>query len=396
MKRLLWVSCSFYLLIGVTSVVAGALLPELLSYYKRDYSDGGTLLFAQFIGFLAGVLASPEGNRAIGRKNMLLIVLGLLAISYATFGNLPPWYGVVAIAMVTGLCSGAIEAAIGSMIIDTVKENTAVAMSRLEVFFGLGALSMPAVVSLLIVYDKWQLALYMIAAFSVVLMLVWFRMDLSVVTQQENAGHQEPGNGPKLPYDREDMPIVGTFILFFFLYVGVEMSIANYMPSIFIELSRIDSSVASLSVTFFWGAMTMGRLFAGRIAQRVGYTSYLLWSCLLSLLMLTGLTLVTDIRYAFILIVLLGLSMAGIFAIALLLANRLLPGRTERTTSLLIASAGIGGACLSYLTGLGMEVLSVAKTMWGLVGFTLIMLLTMSFLSRHKKRKQQQEQIDLV
>ncbi len=377
-------------------MVAGALLPELLSYYKRDYSDGGTVLFAQFIGFLAGVLASPEGNRAIGRKNMLLLALGLLAISYATFGNLPPWYGVIGIAFVAGLCSGTIEAAIGSMIIDSVKENTAVAMSRLEVFFGIGALTMPAVVSVLIVYENWQLALYMIAAFSVLLMIVWFRTDLPVVSHQEPVARPEQGKGGRLPYDRGDMPIVATFIFFFFLYVGIEMSIANYMPSIFIELSRVDSSVASLSVTFFWGAMSVGRLFAGRIAQKIGYTGYLLWSCILSLLVLTTLPMLADIRYAFLSIVLLGLSMSGIFAIALLLANRMLPGRTERTTSLLIASAGIGGACLSYLTGLGMEELSVTKTLWGLVGFTLIMLLTMSFLSRQKKRTKTRKEMDLT
>ncbi|MXO79965.1 MFS transporter, partial [Paenibacillus sp. OT2-17] len=70
MKRLFALSCAFYLLIGITSVVLGALLPVLLPYYGRGYSDGGLLLFLQFFGFLVGVLFSPFMALHIGRKSM--------------------------------------------------------------------------------------------------------------------------------------------------------------------------------------------------------------------------------------------------------------------------------------------------------------------------------------
>lgn len=66
--------------------------------------------------------------------------------------------------------------------------------------------------------------------------------------------------------------------------------------------------------------------------------------------------------------------MSGLFAIALVYANSLIPGMTENTTSILIASGGIGGAILQYVIGWSMTEWPVTYTVWILAGFTLILL----------------------
>ncbi|MET3207640.1 UNVERIFIED_CONTAM: hypothetical protein ABIC26_000576 [Paenibacillus sp. PvR008] len=53
---------------------------------------------------------------------------------------------------------GMVEAIIGTIVISGITEGTGAAMSRLEVFFGIGALAMPAVASQLIAFDWWRLA----------------------------------------------------------------------------------------------------------------------------------------------------------------------------------------------------------------------------------------------
>lgn len=55
---------------------------------------------------------------------------------------------------------------------------------------------------------------------------------------------------------------------FLFLYVGTEMSLVNFMPAIFIAKLGMTESAAALTVTFFWLAMSTGRLFAGVIAEK--------------------------------------------------------------------------------------------------------------------------------
>ena len=56
--------------------------------------------------------------------------------------------------------------------------------------------------------------------------------------------------------------------------------------------------------------------------------------------------------------------MSGMFAVALIYANQLLPGRTEQTTSALIASGGLGGAILPLGVGWGMDHFHVGVSIW--------------------------------
>ncbi len=45
MKKVLWLGCLSYLLIGFAHVVIGSLLPKLLEHFGRNYSEGGSLIF---------------------------------------------------------------------------------------------------------------------------------------------------------------------------------------------------------------------------------------------------------------------------------------------------------------------------------------------------------------
>lgn len=90
MRRIFALSHGFYLLIGITSVVLGALLPVLLPYYERGYSDGGFLLFLQFLGFLVGVVVSPSLTVRMGRKWMLALALVCITAAYLPPDGCPP------------------------------------------------------------------------------------------------------------------------------------------------------------------------------------------------------------------------------------------------------------------------------------------------------------------
>jgi len=62
----------------------------------------------------------------------------------------------------------------------------------------------------------------------------------------------------------------------------------------------------------------------------------------------------------------------------------LFPGRTEQTTSKLIAASGIGGAAFSWLTGRLMEHSSVSFTLWFLVLLGVLLVAMLAVLSKMK------------
>ncbi|MDK8194091.1 MFS transporter [Paenibacillus sp. UMB7766-LJ446] len=378
MRRIFALSCGFYLLIGITSVVLGALLPVLLTHYERGYSDGGFLLFLQFLGFLVGVLVAPSMTARIGRKSMLTIALICIVAAYAVLGFLPSWSVVLLLTILVGFGSGIIEPSVGAFTIEFTENQKAVAMSKLDVFFALGALLIPAVAALYIWLDLWHLTFYTVSALSLILMLLWVTMPTSAASYLKQAGENTASHAAgRARYSRKHLGLLTIFVIFFFIYMGLELGLMNFLPSILVERLQLQESVASLSVSILWIAMIIGRLFSGKISEAVNYMPFLIWSTVGTLLFAVAMVFVTGQWATYLLIFGTGLFMSGLFCIALVYANLLIPGMTERTTSILIASGGIGGAILQYVTGWSMSAWPVVNTIWILAGFCLILLFTL-------------------
>ncbi|PYE43258.1 MFS transporter [Paenibacillus barcinonensis] len=379
MRTIFALSCGFYLLIGITSVVLGALLPVLLPHYERGYSDGGFLLFLQFLGFLVGVLVSPYMTARIGRKWMLTLALICIVAAYLLLGWLPTWGIVLLLTMIVGFGSGIIEPSVGAFTIEFTENQKAVAMSKLDVFFALGALLIPAAAALFIWLGQWHLTFFTVAILALILMLLWVTMPRSAAQYLEQAGKNmsDPQTEKKSRYSKKQLGLLTIFVLFFFVYMGLELGLMNFLPSILVERLDLSESIASLSVSILWVAMIVGRLFSGKIAEAVQYMPFLIWSTIGTLLFTLSMVFVSGQWVTYVLIFGTGLFMSGLFCIALVYANVLIPGMTERTTSILIASGGIGGAVLQYLTGWSMSAWPVVGTIWILAGFCLLLLLTL-------------------
>lgn len=168
----------------------------------------------------------------------------------------------------------------------------------------------------------------------------------------DDAAEETNAAGPGwLGYRKGAWPLLSVGMLFFFLYVGLEMVFANYLPSIMTNGSGLPEAEASAVLSLFWGAMVAGRLIIGIVTRRTGYRIYLLASVGVSLVMLVLLAGAQTLSWTLVFVALSGFGMAGIFAIALIYVNERLPGMTDRTTSLLVACGGLGGAIFPKLGG---------------------------------------------
>ncbi|MBD2870528.1 MFS transporter [Paenibacillus arenilitoris] len=377
MKRMIGLGCLAYFMVGLATVAFGALLPELLHSYGKNYADGGRLVFAQFAGFLCGVLLAPGWSVRLGYRRT--IWLGMLAL-VLVHGVLPlqqHWFFVLGLAAVNGLGFGMTQTAIGTLLLEST-ERPAVTMSRLEVAFGLGALFMPLASGYLIARYPFASAFAVVALFAVINLLLWSspfvaprrqaaEASLNDTVMQEESSAISENRRPRFSK-------LAFFIAFVFLYVGLEISFANFLPSIFAERFQLSSSRATLSVTLFWVAMVIGRLFSGYMAERINYFSFLFCSAAGAALSLAWVAVTKDAIAAYALVFLIGLFLSGIFAMILVYANRVFPGYAKQTTSLLIASGGIGGALLPLLIGWSLEQRQGTGTLWILAGSALLLL----------------------
>lgn len=377
MNRLVGMGSLSYLLTGFTHVILGAVLTEILLHYARSYSDGGLLIFLEFAGFLCGVLCMPFFIRSFSRRSTICGAFLLLAIAEIIIAFLPPWILVSGLALVAGFAFGTIESGIGTFIMVASKDKQAVAMSKLEVAFGVGALVMPFISSFLIVQGIWNYSFLFLGFSALIMAVIWTRISMGDSSMDELLAHKMTleQRGTKRPaYSAASLPILGMFMFFFFIYVGMETSIINFLPSIFQEKMGASTSLATLTVSAFWLAMVIGRVFAGVIAEKITYFRFLAIGSAGSVIVMIFLTVNASIWGGYALVLLLGLFMAGIFAVALIFANRFIPGMTERTTSLLIASGGLGGSLLPLGAGWCMDHFATEVTLWIFVGIVFISL----------------------
>ncbi len=410
-KKLLWIGCLSYLVIGIAHVVGGSILEQLIEHYGVTYKDGGQWIMNQFLGFMVGVLLAPTLTARIGKRGAVLLAMGLLTVSEAAYSLLLPWGWMLAFAPIAGIGFGMTEAIVGAVIIDLVK-GKASAMSRLETFFGIGALIIPVTVAFLIREHVWQLSFPILSAMAGITFVLWLTMSFGKLDDQLSltaAKSAAPGDDligsvdgrgeavaasarekGLLGYSSKLLPFLVLSALFFLVYVGMEMSFSNYLPSILITRTGLGEAAAAASLSLFWGTVVIGRLFAGMIADRIGYARYLMIAVVGALVVFGLMTLTGELYWMMALIALSGLFFSGVFGIALVYANSLLPGMTERTTSLLVAFGGIGGAVFPRVTGWLMDRYDVELTVGYLATLVVFMLLLLGAMLLQGRRLMRQ------
>lgn len=247
-------------------------------------------------------------------------------------------------------------------------------MSRLEVAFGLGALSMPAIASGLIAINLWRFSPILVGGFALLLACIWKTVSVLLEPPEEEEGQMD-AHTAEAPVFKGRFPkysILMLFLLVIFVYVGLEGSLNSFLPSIFAV--KTSSYLASLSTSVFWIAMLCGRLSIGWIVRRVSYERYLLGSMMIAFLFIFLLTQFQTIGVSYFLIFGIGLGMSAIYSITMVYANHTFPGMERLVTSAVTAFAGVGAAVFPFLIGYVMDHYPPNQVMWVMVAFTFMML----------------------
>ncbi|TDQ41199.1 MFS transporter [Aureibacillus halotolerans] len=387
MRLFIWLACLSYLLTGVGHIIIGSVLEPMIAHYDLSYSDGGQLIMNQFLGFLVGVLFAPFILKTMGRRTTIVLSFFLFTVAQVALFMLVPWPMLLSIVPLGGAGLGITETVIAGLIIGKLKEKKASVMMLTEVFFGIGALLLPIISAILIAGGEWNSLFAFVGMVTLITFVLW--MFLRFGEHDETLMAKEKIKTKKADhkrYPKPSLPMLCIGAFFFFLYVGTEMTFPNYLPSILSMSSELSPSTLALSITVFWGAMTIGRMVMTFIIGRFGFTKLFAICCTGQFITLGLFALSPNVTISFIVIFFVGLTMGGIFSLGLLLINEATPGLEDRTSSLLIAMGGLGGALLPRLTGSLLDLYPVQVTLWVLFGFAGCMFALMALLFLLRKR----------
>lgn len=280
---LLWALFLAYFTFGMITNVLGVVIPEVIRDYNLSLFAAGFLAFAFFLAYglcsiPAGLLMDRVGARPMVLFGVLLMAVGSLVVSMAR--NYP-----LMVAMIFAV-------GVGVTVLQTAGNPLIQHLDRLENyhrnltltigFCGIGAFLGPFILAFFRGTGRpWQTLYLFFAALSLLLLVL---LVLSTFPERAAAAPERIrlNQFGKLLLN----PIVISYSLGIFFYVGAEVGTASWIVKFFERVHGVGSEVSGeeatslirkvmptlpvLVVALFWGLQGVGRLVSGAVLNRFG------------------------------------------------------------------------------------------------------------------------------
>jgi len=297
---LLWVLFLAYFTFGMITNVLGVVIPEVIKEYHLSLFAAGILAFAFYLAYglcsiPTGLMIDRFGSRPMVLVGVALMALGCLVVAWARSYPL-----MVAMIFAVG---------VGVTILQTTGNPLIQHLDRLENyhrnltltigFCGIGAFMGPFILAFFTGTGRpWQ-TLYLFFAGLSLLLLVLLGLARFPAAPAASQEKRTQTHGQLLMH-----PIVITYSLGLFCYVGAEVGTASWIVKFFERVHGLSADVSTvqaaslfrkvlptlpaLIVALFWGLQGVGRLVSGAVLNRLGSRrilrlySFLALACLLA------------------------------------------------------------------------------------------------------------------
>src|SRR4026209_2033150 len=142
-------ACIGLLLFGIMLITLGSILPSLTAKFGLNEIGSGKLVSLLPIGIIAGSLVSGPVADRYGYKMMFIITTLLMIIAFEGLAFADSFILLQGSIFVLGFGGGIINGATNAVVADISSEDKEANLSLLGVFFGVGALGMPLLLSIL-------------------------------------------------------------------------------------------------------------------------------------------------------------------------------------------------------------------------------------------------------
>ncbi|MGC8634285.1 MAG: MFS transporter [Candidatus Limnocylindrales bacterium] len=383
-------------LLGWTAVI----IPTVILLVERRFvvSDSGigAVYFVNSACYIAGSLGGGPLVERLGRGRAFPAAWLVAGSATIAQGMAPAWSIFLLSAAAQGLGTGTLMVCANSLIIDAYPATRSNALSRLHVFYALGALSGPVVVTWLVASGMaWQgvllasgLAGWLLAGLLALAPAPWpvreqgraappsppARDDAPIRASGEVAPSgtaPAPGTPRSVPRPpsaghrgpRFTIALVAAAVAIA-CYVGSESAVTGWVVRF---LSTSHGSTAAVALTMFWTGLAVGRILASRVVHRFDLGSVIVACALAGALGLLLAVLVPGWPPTVALFAVIGLAFGPVYPSIMSLASGRHPGRSASVSGLMVTAGGFGGLVyppvvgfLSPIVGLGIGMLGAA------------------------------------
>ncbi len=336
--------CVIFLGLGVITGGLGPVLPELAAHNGVDLASAGTIFTALFLGSLAAqFFAGPLGDRW-GIRPVLLVGLVLLAGGVGGLTATPSMGLTLACTLLAGIGHGMVDLGGNVMIAGVFAKKSLPALNLVNVFFGVGAVGGPWIVSQAL--GVWQTGLPALWIGAGLLLLM--AAPLGALHLPAGQADEKNETGGSL----YRAPLLWALAAFLLLYVGIETGVGGWAAAYMQQTAGFAAGRAALVASGFWMMLTVGRLAAALVGARLAPMQVLLAS--LGCALLGALLFPLSVGWpagSLAAIFLLGLGYGPIFPTTMAVITAAFARQRGTAAGLAVALGSLGGMSVPWLQG---------------------------------------------
>ena len=351
LSRLTWSLCALFLCYGAVVFSFGPCLTSMAETFRLPIGRLGLIFTLYAVGLTPSVLLNGYLSEVMGRRRIVLGVVGLGAVACALFGFIalagsPHAFSYALLVMaLLGYAGGGVEAVVNVVIADENQPAPAFALNITHAAFAVGAVLSPLAVERAAPIPS-PLAVRLLRQRRAT------RAHVRAAASPAHAG----GEGRALPALRRVRRSARTGLVWLLCaviacYVGAEMGVSAWVSPLMEKVLHTPREAAALSVSLFWALMIVGRLAVSPLSLRFRPAPMLFGLALGSALCSLAVARAGSAAACLLATAGAGLCMSGIFALVLADASRHYPQRLGAVYGIITAGVGLGSLTIPAAMG---------------------------------------------
>jgi len=339
-----------FALTGVLHAVGGALLPSLTARFHLGDSTAGLLFLLYFAGTSLGALLCRRSYARLITIGFAAMIATCLAVAVSTRPFLAPAF------LLLGISVGVPMSAVTLFTGHNYPERCAPLLTFLNFSWSIGALAAPLIAARILMHHTYRTAYILFAIASAVAAIV-----CAVLLRDDPDDLDDPDN-PDDPDNLEPVrtahpvepthaaiKLIAIFAFAAFLQVGIENTVAAWLPTYALRMAGGGLVLAAASTSFYWAGFLSSRGFSSLLLLRTAPMRVFRIAIALAFASALMLVFAPSIATRNIAMFLLGAALAPTYP--LVLASFF--ARTSQTADSrwILFTAGFGGSVLPWIAG---------------------------------------------
>ncbi|TVY65281.1 Bypass of stop codon protein 6 [Fusarium oxysporum f. sp. cubense] len=337
------------LLAGMNDAATGALIPYIQPSYNVGLLSVAILYLINFSGWLLAAFTNVHVASRFGTGGTLVIGGWLQFIAYALNFWKPPFAVFGASFFFSGLGVAYLDAQANTFVAHM--NNSHRWLGVLHAIYGLGALLSPIAATTFGTKTPYWHYFYLMMVFITILNIAILSYSFRdrLFKRSDDASDGDANDQLRTALSQTSMWMMSVF---FFLYVGAEVTSGGWVIEFLIAVRNSPPSVAGYVASAYWGGLMLGRILLADITKKLGNRRMVFFYILIGLGLQLIIWFVPIVAVDGIAVSLLGFIIAPFFPVGLSVLTTLLPRELHVAAIGFAATVGqAGSAAFPFLTG---------------------------------------------